>query len=454
MSEDAWRRKRYYNPRVLISVQDTLSPPFQGSIFCLSGSELVLLRNLVQYLHRRSTFVSQYDDHYYLAPSNEEWDELEAIVAGLEDTLMADCTDIATQLACICDAISGLQASAGTQGLPAAEGQADYDDYTSPVVEDVGDPPVAFATWDDWRTSKCKSAQKYIDDLVAACNTISQVSTAGTVVTFAILNTVLIASTIAPPLALVIIIVEALAALGTDLMGTAVGAWLVEHKANLVCRIYNADDVATARQELQAYIDEEWDVVAGPQAVEYLLGRRAISRIYDGTMPDYDDWQAGYSDSYCDACLEPIVGTDWWAMPLDQEQHTIVMNHTAGSYWLGGCDTITLEPGTSCGVVFRVQNKTGTCQLTRISQGDAPCPYGGFWPSASDNLGNTTYFAVNGDNIDEVECKAAVAPGSTTLGSIWRVGGGVDKSAAFRLGYNCTGYAEVVITHVVYEGTP
>lgn len=97
MSEDAWRRKRYYNPRVVIGTADILDCPFPDSLVCLTGAELALLRNMTQYLHRRSTFASAYHEGYYLAPTNEEWDALDAIVAGLEDKLMG-CPDLLTML--------------------------------------------------------------------------------------------------------------------------------------------------------------------------------------------------------------------------------------------------------------------------------------------------------------------------------------------------------------------
>ena len=105
MSED-WRRKSYYDPRVTIETDRVLTPQFADSVLCLTGAQLEMLRNLTAYLKRRSTFVSEYHDGYYLAPTNEQWDALQAIVADLEDTIMGceEFTDLLTAvLACVCE---------------------------------------------------------------------------------------------------------------------------------------------------------------------------------------------------------------------------------------------------------------------------------------------------------------------------------------------------------------
>jgi hypothetical protein len=92
MSE-TWRNKTYYPKRVLLETSRILNNPFDATIICLEGAELEMLRNLCEYLHRRSTFVSEYHDQHYVAPSEVEWDSLEAIVANLEEKLMG-CTEI------------------------------------------------------------------------------------------------------------------------------------------------------------------------------------------------------------------------------------------------------------------------------------------------------------------------------------------------------------------------
>lgn len=103
---DEWRKKTYYRPRVLIDTGRILDSPFEGTLLCVTGAQLELLRNLTQYLHRRSTFASEYDTGYYLAPTNAEWDSLQAIVADLEEELMG-CETLAALLEqiriCVCE---------------------------------------------------------------------------------------------------------------------------------------------------------------------------------------------------------------------------------------------------------------------------------------------------------------------------------------------------------------
>ncbi|GAG68916.1 unnamed protein product, partial [marine sediment metagenome] len=92
---DVWRRKTYYRPRVLIDTARVLDPQTPDSLLCITGAQLEMLRNLTQYLHRRSSFADERHDGYYIAPDNDEWDEIEAITAELEETLMG-CEDITT----------------------------------------------------------------------------------------------------------------------------------------------------------------------------------------------------------------------------------------------------------------------------------------------------------------------------------------------------------------------
>ena len=111
MSE-TWRRKTYYPPRVLIDSTKVLVPTFDDALLCITGAQLEMLRNLTQYLHRRSTFVAEYHEGFYLVENNTNWDEIQGIVAELEETLMG-CEEFTAlfeamlaQLQCICNKTS------------------------------------------------------------------------------------------------------------------------------------------------------------------------------------------------------------------------------------------------------------------------------------------------------------------------------------------------------------
>lgn len=89
MSESERRRRLPYT-RVLIETERILDPQFNDMVAFLSGAQLEMLRNLTQYLHRRSTFSEDVDAVGYLTPSTEDWDSIQAIVADLEETLMGN----------------------------------------------------------------------------------------------------------------------------------------------------------------------------------------------------------------------------------------------------------------------------------------------------------------------------------------------------------------------------
>ena len=89
MSEAERRRKYRYN-HVLIESARILDPQFSDAVVFLSGAQVELLRNVTQYLNRQDTYVAAYEGHYYLTPTDENFDSIQAIVADLEETLMGN----------------------------------------------------------------------------------------------------------------------------------------------------------------------------------------------------------------------------------------------------------------------------------------------------------------------------------------------------------------------------
>ena len=89
MSEEQQNLPYRYD-RILIESDDILTPSFAGSTVVLSGAQIELLRNVVHYLDRRSTFVEEYNTLNYTTPDNDNWDDISQIVANLEEKLMGD----------------------------------------------------------------------------------------------------------------------------------------------------------------------------------------------------------------------------------------------------------------------------------------------------------------------------------------------------------------------------
>ena len=76
--------------RVLIDSTRILDPQFDDAVIYVTGAQLELLRNMTQYLNRLSTYVSEYNPGYYLSPTAEDFDAIQAIVADLESVLMGN----------------------------------------------------------------------------------------------------------------------------------------------------------------------------------------------------------------------------------------------------------------------------------------------------------------------------------------------------------------------------
>jgi len=76
--------------RVLVDAKAFLNTEFNDGILHLTGGHIELLRNLVQYANRRTTWVSDYYIGYYLSPDDTDWNLIQAAVADLESILMGN----------------------------------------------------------------------------------------------------------------------------------------------------------------------------------------------------------------------------------------------------------------------------------------------------------------------------------------------------------------------------
>jgi len=332
VSDESWRRKTYYTPRVLITTDDVLDCPFPDTLLCLTGAELQLLRNMTQYLHRRSTFASEYHDGYYLAPSNEEWNVLDRIVAELEDKLMGceELTqllqDIKAATECACQKLTELPQESWPSGGK-LDGQRDYDDYLSPVVYGQGAPPETFPTWDDWKDYKCKAAQVIVDDINALGEKLEVLYTGGAAITFAVFQTLVVGTAITPPVALVVAILGVLVISATALAMIAFQQWCQTHKQGLVCAIHTAETLPIARYNVLQYIDANWDLILGQPFGEHLFSNAVISKAFDGGL-DVSD----YSADYCLVCAPTGERTDEWNFQgPDWESEDWVLS--GGAFW-------------------------------------------------------------------------------------------------------------------------
>lgn len=415
MSE-AWRVKTYYDKRILIPTGDVLGAPRPDMLVCLTGVQASLLRNMCQYLHRRSTFVSEYRTTTYLAPTEQEWDDIQAIVAETEDILMG-CEDYLALLQCICDGVrelKGVNWPAGGQ----LEGQPDYDDYSSPVEYEVGDPPVLFATWDDWRDGVCIGAQKLFDDLSDLMAKLQVWYSAGAAITFSLFQTLVLASVVVPPVAVVLAIVEVLVVAYTALSVLAVEEWIGDHKFGLVCAVFNSDTQGEAMAAIAAYVAENWDLLIGPQFFNLLVNQKVVSQIFDGTMPNWDDWSGGYSAGYCGGCPEPpIQGPDWFAVPVygpDWTRSRLVDGEISWCF-----PAVEIAERYVQGIIYQVESsQAGYCSHKTMSRNTCGCPtdVGNMFADSAPLYTVGMFARLNVTGIDEVGCAAYFSASLTTAG--------------------------------------
>ena len=84
------RRRAYNAQRVLISSVAVLNPTFDDGDLYFTGPQIEIMRNLVQYANRPENYAAEWELGYYLIPDNDDWDDIQAIVADMEETLMGN----------------------------------------------------------------------------------------------------------------------------------------------------------------------------------------------------------------------------------------------------------------------------------------------------------------------------------------------------------------------------
>lgn len=456
---EIWRRKPYYKPRVLIDAARVLDPQFDDALLCITGAQLEMLRNLTQYLHRRSTFVSENHDGYYLVAGNDDWDAIQAIVAELEETLMG-CEEFTalfqamlTQLECVCSKMTTLTRS-GPALLPLVERY--LEDGTMVDVDGAGDTTPADADrcaiaqltfWRAWGflTEWAQPAQELGMDIVVPMVIALFVLTTGAPVLGIPAGTLIL---------MLIALVQAL--VEGSLVNVQNEYWAF--KDELICALYLGLDISyrQAENNTDAVIADMTGLSPIDKTLLHIMTEPWLIALAAQAWSMQTSWAlANVEVGYCDDCDE-VVGSDWWALYMDKDTNTVAMNHTAGGYWLDGCWQYTVPSGqTVCGVVFEVKNVVGDCDIKRMGAAEAGCTGSELWgnQSAGDCAAPGWYFAVNGLNIDEVGCKARLAPGSIDKTNVYRLAGPGDINGGWNMGFSCTGYADIHVAWVVFEGT-
>jgi len=89
MDKDELRHSYRYD-RVLIDAARVITPTLPSIALRVNGAQVEMLRNVVEYLNRRDSFVSEYHDGYYDSPDDTDWEKIRERIADLEHKLMGD----------------------------------------------------------------------------------------------------------------------------------------------------------------------------------------------------------------------------------------------------------------------------------------------------------------------------------------------------------------------------
>lgn len=415
MSE-AWRKKRYYKPRIIMSTSDILENPFPGRLVYLSGAETSLIRNLLAYATRRVTFATSYSDQYYLTPTTEEWDTLQAIVASLEDTLMTDCCEtlnatleaiaatleatgvsignLDTSLAIIDTTLQTMDTSLEEIVLQAVTSNSHQADVVTALECICGRLEIAglgqavdpkwtenannFDVWTWGKEEPNPSVGAQVD--LAACQLAQLWYQAG----YELLSEVILPAlrfgfdTVIPAAATLVAawtgglalpvaigvyataeLIQELLELGYDSAETNLINWLWANKQDLVCPMYLALKDGGSASSMwpaiwAAVVEPSEDISYGDKLlIKLFMGGLALS----GAKVAFDaetTWATTVpTPGYCDTCEEePIIGADWVAIPYTDDNKIQTVVHPDEQAWHGACAPKDLPDGYTCVGMF------------------------------------------------------------------------------------------------------
>ena len=322
-----------------MGVDDVLDNDWPSWIGCLSGQELYILRNLLNYAHRRINWVKTYYPNFYDMPDDTDWDEIDAIVSGLEENLM-DCTEYLELLQQAADnAISQISV-----GGPLQDGQDGYGAF--PIDNETRDVLLEPDTED-----ACAIAQLWYQ---AGFEAITEhvLPITGFVFDYLLpgLGTLLVGllePTPIPELIGIYVIQEAIQELmqaGYDSSETNLYNWLVSNKDDLVCSLYNG---CKANGQASAIWSDTYDEVVSPSS-GISAGDKLMLNLFMGSWvglvaalawTEETDWAiANVDPDYCDSCPEePIQGSNWFAIPLGGSEWRQTITVPSGSGWRHSC---------------------------------------------------------------------------------------------------------------------
>lgn len=325
MPDDTWRRKGYYRTRVLIGTDDVLASPFPDALVCISGPQRNLIQNLMQYLDRRSTFVSEYHANHYLAPSNEEWDDLQEIVADLEEKIM-NCDAFTATLEAI---LAAAQCACKGEVNKELDTLPDYTDPTTPsyyeelvddgtAIRDAVDETVTIPDVDD----ACAVSQlvwqwayEAQTEYVAPIQDVAHTVLLGLVL--AEIAVALGATIVGIPVSILVILAGAIAWAWVNGRQANIENAVLSYKFQLICAMYLAFEDGGTFADAAAAAREVVNDMGMPDGDTIVLGRLfspVVMWIANRAWYNQSAWAlANVTPGYCTLCQYGWFTEEYWA---------------------------------------------------------------------------------------------------------------------------------------------
>jgi hypothetical protein len=452
-------RRKYYGPRIVIDHDSLELPETQEILVCLTAQELAMVRPILGYLHRRTTFACEYNDGYYVIPDDETWDNIQAIVAELEYKLMTSCDDIVTQLTAIAGELACLCSAASNP--PVAQPGPAYDVVVDSLIEDgtlaIEDDnldtvpvdaercalaQVTYAFMFEWMTETIIPAEKVLVDVILPAS----MGAVGLAIGGPLLGV---------PAASITAALIALGDLAADNQLESLVNSLFANKEEIVCALYQG--LETSYQQAHLDVSEVVNDMASLGYTDKLIVRTLLAPWAMAACQAVIDIPTSWATShitagYCVICEDIIEGVDWFAVP-DGRTLELTCAPGEGRNWfcLSGD---ALSGYTVAGYIIEILDNDAAPVFGWTQENYAGC-------TGTVMSLNTSPFLVTGETYynyhygghDEQDVKSELLPTGVLESGLTQVTGPGNWVISFSYGDNVTSTAHLRLKYIVYEGT-
>ncbi len=330
--------------RAIVSYAGVVASSGEYVVGCFSKAVLEIARILVSTRALwPTTYATAYFDNGYDIPSAAQLAVVEELISEfLEDTNDMDCTDFASALSAISDAINAQSAASGC-GCGSGDAGSDDEAESTEEVGDIGDPggdfPDGFGSRAEYETYKCNVADWLITSLRA--DVVWWAAAAFGAMSLTVFGALMITPIPGARLVALLAAVVGMTGIGGGIM-TSFLSVIDDNWDDLICALWEATDASVAKADLIQVFEDGVDTETANT-----LWRYAIKSAFALMLSNHNINKLFVLDSFTEFGTGDCTGcglAQWW----DGHLGNVI---AWGSDWVD-LQTVNMSPGYWAGIYY------------------------------------------------------------------------------------------------------